>query len=202
MAAPTKLNRRAELARLAGCKVTRGGDVTIGATVYPSWDIDFRSNAQIIELLNVWAHDDAQHDQAIARIANNFRAWASSLNAAGAPAFAELALAKKVHKFVRDVIRFQPEEVEAHRVSSLTLALGAGDCDDQSVFLAALAEACGLPARVEGIKIRGEIAHACSRIRVASRWEWAETTVPAIFGEHPLAAARRLGLKQRTDLTG
>lgn len=46
-----------------------------------------------------------------------------------------------------------------------------------------------------------EPTHAVAQLCVDGRCQWAETTVDAFFGEHPLAAASRLGLlDEREDL--
>jgi transglutaminase-like putative cysteine protease len=52
-----------------------------------------------------------------------------------------------LHNFVRDNIRYVMDiyDLETIAIPSYTLALGQGDCDDQSLLLAALLRAIGIP---------------------------------------------------------
>jgi hypothetical protein len=53
----------------------------------------------------------------------------------------------------------------------------------------------GAKARVAGVaNAHGKVGHVAPQLHDGARWWWAETTVPARFGEHPRAAAKRLGL--------
>jgi hypothetical protein len=67
--------------------------------------------------------------------------------------------------------------------------------------VAALAMAGGLKAGVVGVpNSQGAVGHVAPVIHDGSGWHWAETTVDAAFGEHPRAAAKRLGLQHRRDV--
>ncbi len=116
-----------------------------------------------------------------------------------APSDAEFARA--LHAFVKDRVRFVREAGEVFQGSAYTLAMGAGDCDDHARVMYAIARAGGLPA-VMAFLHRGQgPTHAVAQMCPGASCEWAETTVDADYGEHPLAAADRLGLlKSRGDL--
>ncbi len=54
---------------------------------------------------------------------------------------------KKLHRFVRDNIRYIKDirDVETVAYPDITLQQGQGDCDDKSVLLASLLESIGHP---------------------------------------------------------
>lgn len=106
-----------------------------------------------------------------------------------------------LHAWVRDRVRFRPESVETFRGPCETIARG-GDCDDHARLMLALAELLGLETYLavrEPTDTRD--GHVCLLLRErGGEWKWAETTVDAQFGEHPMRAAERLGLVARSDL--
>lgn len=109
-----------------------------------------------------------------------------------------------VHAFVKAHVRFEPEEGELFQNGGVTLGLGVGDCDDHARLIYALYIAGGLGAQL-GFLHRGAGAsgptHAAALGCVDGACAWAETTVDARLGEHPLAAAMRLGvINQRSDI--
>lgn len=114
------------------------------------------------------------------------------------------AFARAVHAFVKSRVRFVREVGELFQGSAYTLGAGAGDCDDHARAVYAIATAGGLPAVLAFLHHKGPGAqptHAVAQLCPNGRCYWAETTVDAAFGEHPLAAAQRLGLlKARGDL--
>ena len=106
------------------------------------------------------------------------------------------------HAYVLEHVRFRAEEVETFARPSATLRAGAGDCDDSERVLVSLARACGIGARYVYFLQGGQPAHVTAQLQgLDGAWRWAETTIPARFGEHPFAAMRRLGMT-RADLDG
>lgn len=105
------------------------------------------------------------------------------------------ALARALHAHVRDTVPFVPERVETFKSTARTLREG-GDCDDSSRALIVLARLAGLRARFRPLEqCKGGVCaktHVAAEIHDGSGWHWAETTLDAGFGEHPLAAYRRL----------
>lgn len=117
------------------------------------------------------------------------------------------SFARAVHRFVKDNVRFVREKGELFTGSSYTLGVGAGDCDDHARVVYAIAEAGGLPAVLAFLHHGPDGAptsdptHAVAQLCIDGRCFWAETTIDADFGEHPLVAAKRLGLlDEREDL--
>jgi transglutaminase-like putative cysteine protease len=76
-----------------------------------------------------------------------------------------------LHAFVRDEIRYVQDVngVETLRPPLDTLALGAGDCDDKSVLLAALLESIGHPARYTAVAFEPDLFE---HVYVESRFDW------------------------------
>jgi hypothetical protein len=139
-------------------------------------------------MLEALAADDARTDPLPSRLIR----WVRSRGARG-PAAA--------HSYVLDHVRFQDEDVETFQRPTATLRLGYGDCDDSARVLRALASQSGIAARfVYFVKKRTPI-HVCAQLWDRGRWQWAETTIPAHYGECPLAALERLGL-DRPDIDG
>ena len=118
------------------------------------------------------------------------------------------AFARAVHAFVKANVAFVREAGEVFQGPAYTLARGAGDCDDQALLMLTIAMAGGLPALAAFLHNAGKPAatngptHAAVLLCPHGECQWAETTVDAHFGEHPLAAAQRVGvLKTRGDLS-
>lgn len=116
--------------------------------------------------------------------------------------------ARALHAFVRSRVRFERERGEVFQNGGFTLKIGYGDCDDHFRLLHAIARAGALPSALAALhhgddapeEIRGP-SHAVGVLGLPDGWVWAETTVDAELGEHPLDAAIRLGLLQaRGDL--
>lgn len=106
--------------------------------------------------------------------------------------------ARALHRFVADSLPYtpDPEGFESmkspQRVAYLVLSGQAQsaqlDCDDLSLFLAALYLSVGLPASVAFLDTDGdgEIDHAIATVQVNGAVHYAETTVPKVgFGWKP-----------------
>lgn len=112
------------------------------------------------------------------------------------------AFAGEVQGFVRRRIRFVPEVGEVFQGPGYALAMGQGDCEDHARAVYAIAVAGGLPARLAFLHRGDGPTHAVAQVLVDGQARWAETTVAAEFGEHPIEAARRLGLRhERGDIS-
>ena len=112
------------------------------------------------------------------------------------------ALAPQVaHAVVRDGVEFREEKIETFQSPAATLRRGYGDCDDSARALVGLAHASGIPARLVAFTQEGTPAHVTAVLWDGDHWQWAETTIGALFGEHPFSALVRLGGK-RPDLDG
>lgn len=97
-----------------------------------------------------------------------------------------------LHAWVRDNIRFIGDvlEVETLQTPELTLTQGAGDCDDQSILLAALLQSIGHPARFIAVDLgHGGFSHVFVETPIGAYWVAAETTEPGWeLGRRPPAA--------------
>lgn len=112
------------------------------------------------------------------------------------------AYAKKLQRFVQDNIEFRHEQGEIFQGLGYTLEHRYGDCDDHARVVAALAWAGGLPARMGFLHAGGDPSHVAALLGPYGEFSWAETTLAARYGEHPLAAAKRLRLLDaREDLS-
>lgn len=115
----------------------------------------------------------------------------------------ERAYARAIHRNVQRHIKFTPEPGETFQSARETMELGAGDCDCHARLVYALGRAGGLRAALGFFDVDGEPVHVAAKL--GPRLEWAETTIPARFGEHPHAALRRLKAsgrrrRARTDI--
>lgn len=191
-------SRRADAARALGCEVSELAPVTVAGVEYPRFRVLARDNEHCVQVFNALARQDADAP-AVRELAARFVACTRGMG----PTVAERYLAERIHRFVRETVKFQAEEDETSRPPGLTFALGAGDCDEHAGLVCALGWSAGLRARVVGIRdASGDITHVCAVLGVGGVSYWAETTVDAHFGEHPKAAARRLGMYDRVDVVG
>jgi hypothetical protein len=93
-----------------------------------------------------------------------------------------------LYGFVKNRIRFvnDPIGVETVQEPAVTLRLGAGDCDDQSVLMAALARSIGIPARFAVIGADPDhFRHIYPELHIGGKWLTADTTSPRPFGKAP-----------------
>jgi len=96
--------------------------------------------------------------------------------------------ARAIHKYVQSNIHYvkDPRATEMLRSPFWTLYYKAGDCDDQSVLVAALAEAIGFKTRFKTIKADPsypqEFSHVYSQIQLPNTGEWvtSDTIVPGV----------------------
>lgn len=115
------------------------------------------------------------------------------------------AFARAVQAYVKSRVRFEREIGEVFQNAEYTLATGVGDCDDHARVVYALAMAGGLPAVMAYLyhapPADTQPTHAAAQLCPDRECRWAETTIDARFGEHPLEAAERLRLvNARQDL--
>ena len=73
----------------------------------------------------------------------------------------------------------------------MTLARGAGDCDDSARLVRAILRALGHPARLVFMGTPTEPQHVVTAIRTHTGWFWLDASLPARAGEHPTDARRR-----------
>lgn len=176
-----------ELARAAmrcGCRVIGRGTFNDGGRVWPVVQMECPDNVSAIRFLNEAAELDA-NDPEVRDLALRLR------RAHPEP----VPFLQAVQAFVKAGTRFVREARETFQHTIYTLKRRAGDCDDHARAVAALAIAGGAKGRVVGVQnSRGKVAHVAPVVFDGMRWRWAETTVNAAFGEHPRAAAKRLGV--------
>lgn len=79
---------------------------------------------------------------------------------------------------------------------------GAGDCEDLAILLAAILAELRVPWRIDWLEQPGSAEnHVSVEVRTADGWQWADPSVEgAEIGEHPYAAARRMGMVHRAEL--
>lgn len=94
--------------------------------------------------------------------------------------------AQKLFEFVRDNIRYTLDilDVETVQTPDKTLQLGYGDCDDQTVLLASLAESIGYRTRfvIAGYNYPDNFEHVYCQICVDGMWMDCDPTESEAFG--------------------
>ncbi len=104
-----------------------------------------------------------------------------------------------LHAYVRDNIKYLPDvrDVETIQTPDYTLSMLSGDCDDQSVLLAALCESIGKQSRFLAIGVRGQgFSHVSSQVLLGTRWVNLETIVPTLknpWGNLPAGSPTPIG---------
>jgi hypothetical protein len=104
---------------------------------------------------------------------------------------------RAVFAYVSENVQFVRESGEVFARADYTLSSGAGDCDDHARVVYAILRAGGVPVRLNFLYRRGDRGprHVAAQAHLKGRgWTWLETTAAADFGEHPYAAAVRLGI--------
>lgn len=117
------------------------------------------------------------------------RALAVMIVAAAAPPHkAYAAQAEAVQQWVQRNIRFVRDVrgMEMLTPPAYLIATRAGDCDDQSMLVAALLESIGLPTRlVAGGPDAETFVHVWAEVQIGGQWCACETTEPYAFGRRP-----------------
>jgi hypothetical protein len=180
------LSELGPVVRRSGCTITAGTALPDGDT---AWSVECPTHAAKVLLLANLAELDSRQPEII-QIA---RDWAGDSDRTIE------GIAEVLHARAQDAIAFLPEPVELFRPASTTIELGAGDCDCSARALLALYRAAGLQA---GLATLGKPpTHVAPVVKLAGAWTWAETSLRgAMLGEHPIAAARRLGVSVRPEL--
>lgn len=110
--------------------------------------------------------------------------------------------AKTIFRYIVRRVRYQKDPVDLETVQSptVTLDLGAGDCDDLSGLVAGLALAVGIPARFRVVGYgENELVHIFPELFAGGRWWPADATEPSRgFGWRP----KRFPVERVYDLNG
>lgn len=108
---------------------------------------------------------------------------------------------RAIHAWVRDTVKFRREPGEVFQGGRFTARVRRADCDCQTILAGGIAKAAGLAVRLVPFYAGpDDPRHVCAQFGHDGRWHWAETTIRAEYGEHPIAAAKRLGARERTDI--
>lgn len=102
---------------------------------------------------------------------------------------------KSIQEFVRDRIRYVKDvvDVETLQTPDKTLLIGAGDCDDKSVLVAALLESIGHPTRFVAITFDDlDYSHVYPETLIGKSWISVETTEPVSVGWQPAGVLSRM----------
>ena len=182
-------------AQAAGLQVEQLAEVTL-----PSGEralaarLSFDDPWAAVRLLCDRAAEDANDPRVRVWALALLRAAADTIGHEGPTVTAPLAraAARSLHASVQRSIRYVVEPRETFQSAAVTMELQAGDCDDHAALVYALAHAMGMPARICILTdAEGEPVHAVAKLYDGSAWQWAETTIPAGFGEDPQAAFAR-----------
>lgn len=112
--------------------------------------------------------------------------------------------ARMIHAYVQSRVEFVREDVETFSGAGWLLdeigrrGMAQGDCDCMAQLVYATATAAKVP--VVMVVLAGQDDNEPRHVLCKMNGQWAETTIAATFGEHPVAAAARLGVKARPDL--
>jgi len=175
-----------------GCRVrldpASGGMVAIDCPTY-------EARAALVDAM---AWRDAFQDGAVRLLALDLTRDLAALDPEG--------IARRIHAAVRDRVRYVGEAGDVIQDPIVTWELAAGDCDCVARLILALLRALAVRGALCAFLVDGsdeggpEVRHACATWeRGPDDFVWLEATLPAEFGEHPLAAAERL-YSDRADL--
>ena len=109
-----------------------------------------------------------------------------------------------IQAWVKGSVGYHPprEDVQEFSGPDWALRTRTGSCPEHGAALVgAIGHAAGLPSRLVFFTQGGIPVHVVAQLGTMGRWAWAETTVNARYGEHPVAAVDRLGL-ERADVDG
>lgn len=170
--------------------------------------VDCPSYIARAELVDVLAWRDARYDGRIRQLALEIARIAAERRHRGGRLSAP-ELASEVQLQVAGRVRYLGEAGDVIQDAWTTWVTGFGDCDCQTRLVLALCRALGVDVDTVAFHRSDAILHVCAALRGHMIPEmkgrdrvYLETTLgPGIrFGEHPYAAAVRLGAHERRDL--
>lgn len=97
--------------------------------------------------------------------------------------------------WIRENIRYTADTNGAEMLQTPLALLRSrnGDCDDQAMLLAALAESIGYPTRFAAVAFQPDnFEHVFAEVRLGTRWIPAETTEPVELGWYPPSVVSRM----------
>ena len=178
---------REELARLVratGC-VLRGGP----------GEFDCPTTEAKGALLNLAATYDARYDPRVRELALRLLR--------GAPSTSPAAIGRALHAAVKRRVRYVGEAIDTFQSAWQTWASGFGDCDDSARLLVALARSVGVEAGIQLMRNRDGIpVHVVAVLHDGQRWQYAEATLDAEYGEPPIVAWGRLRAAGKPTVLG
>ena len=93
-----------------------------------------------------------------------------------------------IYDYVRSNIRYvrEPKGQDIFQSAETTLALGAGDCEDEFVLVGALARLAGIPVKAKVISQDSiTFTHIYPLLKVNGKWVPMDTTLGGILGREP-----------------
>jgi len=174
----------AKLARAAGCRVVASHRLHDGTVAHELGCHSHAAKVRFLDLLAEW--DSLQPD---------VRRTAEQICRGSRHQLDQIAA---LHRMVRDGVLHTDEPRETFTAPMYVLRNGVGDCDDTARLLLALLRSLGLSGRLG--TLGSPPRHVAAQVQLAGAWWWLETTIDAEPGEHPLDAAKRLGITTRGDL--
>lgn len=122
--------------------------------------------------------------QAVREPAQRIRELALSI----IPSSAWVPQVRSIQLWVQQNIRYvqDPPDMELVQTPQKTVEYGAGDCDDQSVLVAALLTSVGHPSQFMAMGFNGgPLAHVVTRTKIGAQWVAVETIKPFPLGYLP-----------------
>lgn len=172
------------MCRRTGCTLKRAHRLDGG---HWGFTIECHTHANKVALLDELADYDARCPEV--------RALAERIaQAAGGDA---MRTAAGIHRLVQGRVRHIHEAGEVFTHTMRTLEVGRGDCDDTARAIVAMLRAMGIRAHLT--TIGNPPRHVYAEAEIEGRRFPLEATINARPGEHPIDAAKRLGI-MREDL--
>jgi transglutaminase-like putative cysteine protease len=151
--------------------------------------VAFSTHQDKVRFFAALAHEHSR-DQDIQALARSIVAYS--------PDKSELGRILALHGWVAQNVQHIGEPIETVPNARQVAIDGCGDCDDSAVLLMALLLAIGHRACL--LPMGDPPRHVCAGVWYDGQWHPLETTIEALPGEHPMAAADRLGMTNRKDL--
>ena len=125
----------------------------------------------------------------------------------------DAALVRAVQKYSQDYIKFFREKPERFASPMRTIVWGIGDCDDKSLFIAAVLRGFRIPIRLKFIRfsvikdgIKKKVSHVYPQAKILwngiVQWVSLESVHPWPMGEDPEDRARAKGIKVEVNTIG
>ena len=117
------------------------------------------------------------------------------------------ALAEAILDYAQKYIKFFRERPERFVNPLRTIAMGIGDCDDKTIFIATILRTYRIPVRLVFLRFLNQstskyVSHVFPEAYINNKWQAMESVHAWPLGDNPIDRMKRKGIKYTVNYIG